>query len=90
MLPYSGPVFRDFPGAEGRVQIEATLSEGTWEGELTVYHETGRIRYQGDMAQGTQCGGWVEQDDPDTPGSMYEEIKQDLESLVMYPECPGR
>lgn len=88
MLPYSGPVFRNFPGEEGRTQFEATLRDGTWEGELTVYHGTGRVRYQGQMSGGAQCGGWIENEDWVEPETVYEAIKQDLEALVIYPDCP--
>ncbi len=88
MLPYSGPVFRNFLGEEGRTQFEATLRDGTWEGEFTVYHETGRIRYQGEMSGGTQCGGWIENEDLVEPETVYEAIRQDLEALVIYPDCP--
>ena len=88
MLPYSGRVFRNFPGEEERVQLEATLRDGTWEGELTVYHETGRVRYQGEMSGGARCGGWIENEAPTAPETVYEAIKEDLESLVMYPGCP--
>ncbi len=88
MLPYSGRVFRNFPGEEERVQLEATLRDGTWEGELTVYHETGRVRYQGEVSGGARCGGWIENEAPTAPETVYEAIKEDLESLVMYPGCP--
>ena len=90
MLPFSGPVFRNFPGEDGRVQLETTMRDGTWEGELTVYHETGRVRYQGEMSGGAQCGGWIENEVAAEPESVYEAIKEDLESLVMYPACPER
>ena len=86
--PYSGPVFRSFPSPDEGVQVRATLRDGTWEGLLTVYHPTGRVRLQGEMSAGAQCGGWVEDDRPTAPESLYEEIKQDLESIVMYPACP--
>ena len=90
MLPYSGPVFRNFPDDDDRVLLRATLKGGTWEGELSVYHETGRVRYQGEMAGGARCGGWIQNEAPEEPESVYEAIKEDLESLVMYPECPGK
>ncbi len=86
--PYSGRVFHDFDGEEGGRQLEATMEGGTWEGELTVYHPTGRIRYQGELSGGVRCGAWVENENPVEPESAYEAIKEDLESLVMYPECP--
>ncbi len=74
-------------GADRRLELEATLLDGVWEGEFTVYHETGRVRYEGEMSAGVPCGAWVEQENPVEPESVYEAIKQDLESLVMYPEC---
>ena len=89
MLPFSGRVFRNFAGEVGGLQLEAAMREGTWEGELTVYHESGRIRYQGEMSGGARCGAWVENENPTEPETVYEAIKEDLESLVMYPECPG-
>lgn len=88
MLPYSGRVFHSFPGEDGRIQLEATLRDGTWEGEFTIYHETGRLRYEGEMSGGTQCGAWSENENPVEPESVYEAIKEDLESLVIYPDCP--
>lgn len=88
MLPYSGRVERYFRGDEGLLQLEATLRDGTWAGELTVYHESGRVRYQGEMSAGAQCGGWIENENPTEPESVYQAIREDLESLVMYPECP--
>ncbi len=90
MTPYSGQVFRFFPGKEETIQLRASLRNGTWEGELTVYHPTGRIRYQGEMSEGMQCGGWTENERPAAPESLYEEIKEDLASLVMYPPCPNK
>ena len=89
MLPFSGRVFRNFAGEGSGPQLEAAMRDGTWEGELTVFHESGRIRYQGEMSGGARCGAWVENENPTEPESVYEAIKEDLESLVMYPECPG-
>lgn len=88
MLPFSGRVFRNFAGEDGGPQLEAGMRDGTWDGELTVYHESGRIRYQGEMSGGARCGAWVENENPTEPETVYEAIKEDLESLVMYPECP--
>lgn len=87
MLPFSGRVFRNFAGEDGGPQLEASMRDGTWEGELTVFHETGRIRYQGEMSGGARCDAWVENENPTEPESVYEAIKEDLESLVIYPEC---
>ena len=90
LVPYSGPVFRVFPPEDGgSLRLRATLRNGAWEGEMTVYHSTGRIRQQGETAGGAKCGGWTENDQPVAPASLYEEIKADLESLVMYAPCPG-
>lgn len=88
-LPFSGRVFHDFGGEEGGRQLEAAMRDGTWEGELTVYHPTGRIRYEGEMSGGARCGVWVENENPVEPESAYQAIREDLESLVVYPECPG-
>jgi len=86
--PHSGPVFRSFPSDPDRRQLEGRLEGGTWEGELTVYHETGRIRYQGEMANGVQCGGWIQIEEDTPPEDPWEAIKEELESIVMYPACP--
>ena len=88
MLPYSGRVIRHFQGEDSLLQLEATLRGGTWEGELTVYHESGRVRYQGEMSGGAQCGGWIENENATEPETVYQAITEDLESLVIYPECP--
>ena len=91
LAPYSGRVFRVFPvGDGGGVQLEATLRDGAWEGEMTVYHSTGRVRQQGSTAGGAKCGGWIENEQPEAPESVYDQIKDDLESLVMYAPCPRR
>ena len=91
MRPYSGRVLRHFPGDEdGRVFLEATLRDGTWKGELTIYHTTGRIRYQGEMSGGARCGAWTENENPVEPENVYDAIKEDLESIVLYPECPEK
>lgn len=68
--------------------MEALLEDGAWEGEFTLYHSTGRIRLQGLMSRGTQCGGWVENENPEPPTSMLAEVIEDLESLVIYEACP--
>ena len=87
-LPFSGRVFHDFGGEEGGRQLEAAMRDGTWEGELAVYHPTGRIRYEGEMSGGARCGVWVENENPVEPQSAYQAIREDLESLVVYAECP--
>lgn len=87
--PFSGPVFSTFPDDPGMVQLEGTLREGTWHGELTVYHPNGRIRYQGRLVDGTQCGAWIQNRDSIAPERIHEVLKQEIESLGMYPECPS-
>jgi len=86
--PFSGRVVRRFANAADRIQIEGTLQDGIWEGELTVYHESGRIRYQGDMHAGAQCGAWVENREDEEAGSAFSTLMRDVESLSLYPECP--
>ena len=89
--PYTGPVIARFSEAGGGdIRLEARLEDGLWEGEFTMFHPTGRIRYQGSMASGSQCGGWVENENPELPESLLQEVTEELESLVIYPECPDR
>jgi len=88
--PFTGRVVRYFPDDSGRVEIEGTLEGGTWEGELTVYHRSGRIRYQGLLAGGAPCGAWVENREDAEAGSVYLLLKQDIESMGIYPPCPER
>ena len=86
-LPYSGRVFRPFPGQPGKVQLEGTLLDGTWNGELTVYHANGHIRYMGSFAQGDRCGPWTENLDSLPPVNLYDELVRDIESMGIYPAC---
>jgi hypothetical protein len=88
--PFTGLVVRHFASDPEKVQLEGTLRDGTWEGELTVYHESGRIRYQGRLSAGTPCGAWVENRDDEAPGSVYRELKREIESMGLYPPCPER
>lgn len=86
--PYSGDVFRYFLHDTTLVEAKGTLADGAWEGELTVYHPSGRIRDQGRLTRGVKCGTWVE-DRPDRePGNLYEEVVQEIEGLSIYPDCP--
>lgn len=87
--PYSGPVYRVFPDDPERIQLEGRLREGAWNGELTVYHANGRIRYQGRLVDGAQCGAWIENATEEAAPSLYEEIVGEIENLSVYPECPG-
>jgi hypothetical protein len=91
MEPYTGDVFKPFPDgageAAGEVQIEGHLTEGYWDGEILVYHPNGRVRYMGSFAMGEKCGVWTEDQDPDPPGSVFQELKQEIESMGLYPPC---
>lgn len=86
--PYSGPVKRYFHDGKKRVQIEGTLKDGMWEGEMTVYHESGRIRYQGRLSRGAPCGTWLDNRDDESSGSVLEELQRDIASMGIYPPCP--
>ena len=86
--PFSGRVLRHFADAPDKVQVEGTLANGTWEGELTVYHRSGRIRFQGRLAAGVRCGAWVENREDVELTSVYETLIQDVESMGIYPDCP--
>jgi hypothetical protein len=88
--PFSGRIVRFFPHDTTLVEVEGTLEEGTWAGELTVYHPNGGIRDQGRLVRGVKCGAWIE-DRPDRPPQgIYEEVRQEVESLSIYPDCPNR
>lgn len=86
--PFSGAVVRYFPDAPGGVELEGRLEDGTWEGELTVYHRSGRIRYQGSLSRGAACGAWLENRKDEAAGSLYRDLKRDIESMGVYPPCP--
>ncbi len=86
--PFSGDVFKTFRDRPEDMQLTGSLVDGTWNGELTVYHSTGRIRYQGRLVEGTQCGAWIENREAAVPESVYEELTQEIESLGLYPPCP--
>lgn len=87
--PYSGPVVRHFARHPEKVQLEGVLQRGTWEGEMTVYHESGRIRYQGRLSGGAPCGAWVENQSDEKAESVLEELTQQINSMGLYPPCPG-
>ncbi len=87
---YTGPVYRDFDGAPGQVQLEGRLADGTWDGEMLVYHPNGAIRYMGSFHEGSRCGPWTENADSVRNQSIYEELVDEIESLGVYPPCPER
>jgi hypothetical protein len=86
--PYTGEVFRAFSDDPDHIQLEGRIEEGSWNGEMTVYHEGGGIRYQGRMAGGAPCGAWVENRSEEAAPSLYESLVQDVESMGLYPPCP--
>jgi len=87
--PYTGPVFRSFPDSVLQVQIEGSLRDGLWEGELVVYHANGRVRYMGSFTSGERCGPWTENADSVAVESVYEQLIQEVESMGLYPPCEG-
>ena len=89
LVPYTGRVFRMFETDPGKQQIRGELVDGMWEGEFIVYHENGRIRYTGSFANGERCGPWLENRDAEPPPDIYAELKQEIESMGLYPECPS-
>jgi hypothetical protein len=72
-----------------RTQIEGEMLDGVWHGDFRVYHLDGRIRYEGRLEHGVQCGAWTENTDPRPPSSIYEELVSEIESLGLYPPCSG-
>jgi hypothetical protein len=74
---------------KGTVQLEGTLREGVWDGELVVYHPNGRVRYMGSFARGERCGPWVENADSTPTLSTYEDLVREVESMGLYPSCDG-
>ena len=88
MTPYTGRVFRPFPGDSTRVEIEGGLAGGDWDGEMIVYHPSGRIRYKGEFVEGERCGPWTENTLDLEPLNDYGELLSEIESMAMYPPCP--
>ena len=88
MAPFSGRVFRPFPGDSTRTEVEGRLVDGTWHGELVVYHPSGRLRYAGSFAHGEKCGPWTEGLLDREPVNLYDELTSDIESMGIYPSCP--
>ena len=84
--PYTGDVFPDEPD---KLQLKGHLTAGQWDGELVVYHPNGRVRYMGSFSQGERCGAWTENADPDPPGSVFDQLKQEVEAMGLYPPCEG-
>lgn len=85
--PFTGDVVKFFDDDSTTVQLRGSLRDGTWHGELIVYHPNGRIRYMGSFAGGQRCGVWTENADPDPPGSVFQQLKQEIEAMGLYPPC---
>lgn len=86
---WSGPIVRHFEEDSASVQIEGELLEGSWHGELTVYHPNGRIRYMGSFNRGERCGAWTENADSTGLESVYESLIREVETMGLYPPCDG-
>lgn len=85
--PYSGAVVRSQPDDDNAPQLEGRLRDGAWEGEFTVYHMNGRVRYKGAFLAGERCGPWIEDADSMPPINLYDEIAQEIASMAIYPPC---
>lgn len=88
LQPFTGPVERRFPGDTATVQMSGFLRNGTWSGELRAYHPNGRLRYLGSLHEGAPCGEWIEEQGAENPGSLYEQLVEEIESMAVYPPCP--
>lgn len=88
--PFTGGVERVFNDDPREVQLRGDLVNGMWNGDIIVYHENGRIRYMGSLADGEKCGEWIENRDSDPPSDILVELKQEIESLGIYEPCPER
>jgi hypothetical protein len=42
----------------------------------------------GRLTDGVKCGVWTENKDPEPSEDVYRELKQEIESMGIYPECP--
>ena len=87
LIPYTGRVSSTFLSDPDKVQIEGEMLDGTWHGELRVYHRDGRIRYEGRLERGVRCGAWTENTDPRPTSNVYEDLVTAIETLAMYPPC---
>ncbi|MDA0310842.1 MAG: hypothetical protein O2992_01845 [Gemmatimonadetes bacterium] len=90
MTPFTGRVERAFDDAPGQAQLRGELADGLWNGEIVVYHPSGRVRYMGSLASSEKCGEWVENREDEPPVDVVAELKQEIESLGIYPACPKR
>lgn len=88
MEPYTGRVYRRFADDSTELEIVGALLDGTWHGELIVYHPTGRIRYMGSFAHGHRCGPWTENATDRDAVDIYDALTSDIEAMAIYPPCP--
>lgn len=86
--PFTGRVERRFREDTASVQLLGSLTAGTWSGELRVYHPNGSIRFLGSLHEGRPCGPWIEERPAEDPGSEYERLIDEIESLAVYEPCP--
>ena len=87
LAPYTGPVFRMFEDDLEKEQIRGKLTNGLWSGDMVVYHQNGRVRYMGSFVDGERCGAWSENRDAEPPEDIFAELRQEVESMGLYPEC---
>ena len=87
LAPYTGRVSSTFLTDPDNVQVEGEMLDGTWHGELRIYHRDGRIRYEGRLEHGVRCGAWTENTDPRPTSNVYEDLVTVIETLAMYPPC---
>lgn len=85
--PYTGPIFRAFADNPDVVEVEGGLLDGTWDGELVVYHPNGRVRYMGSFVAGDRCGPWTENADSTATESAYDALLREIETMGLYPPC---
>ncbi len=85
--PYTGRIERRFEADSTSVQIAARLRDGVWDGEMTVYHPNGRIRYMGSFRGGDRCGPWIENADSVSDLGAFEDLVREIESMGLYPPC---
>ncbi len=87
--PFTGSIVRYFAAQPDEVQLEGTLRDGAFDGELVIYHPNGRVRFMGSFRAGERRGSWAENADSNTTGSAYQVLQREVETLRLYPACEG-
>ena len=87
--PFTGPIVRHFAGQPDELQLEGTLRDGVFDGELVVYHPNGRVRFMGSFRACERCGPWTENADSSATGRLYQVFLCEVETLGLYPACKG-